>query len=99
MADRTHEAEDELTGRTAPTSAGPGKRDKAPSAPHVYQEGSVESIGERPTDTDREDRTGQGQGPGSGTTSTEAGGNRDEFISSEVSDRTARPMRNSKTQS
>ena len=86
MADRTHEAEDEGTGRRAP-------------APHVYQEGSVESIGERPTDTDRDDRTGQGQGQGPASTPGEAGGRRDEFISSEVSDRTARPMRNSKTQS
>jgi hypothetical protein len=84
MADRTHEAKDEGTGRRAPAS-------------HVYQEGSVESIGERPTDTDRDDRTGQGPGPVS--TSGDAGGRRDEFISSEVSDRTARPMRNSKTQS
>jgi hypothetical protein len=83
MADRTREAEDEGTGRPAPPAS------------HVYQEGSVESIGERPTDTDRDDRTGQGpvNAPG------DAGRRRDEFISSEVSDRTARPMRNSKTQS
>jgi hypothetical protein len=87
MADRTHEAKDERAGRAAP----------ATRASHVYQEGSVESIGERPTDTDRDDRTGQGPGPVS--TSGDAGGRRDEFISSEVSDRTARPMRNSKTQS
>ena len=87
MADRTPEAKDERAGRTAP----------APPGSHVYQESSVESIGERPTDTDRDDRTGQGQGPVS--TPADAGGRRDEFISSEVSDRTARPMRNSKTQS
>lgn len=87
MADRTHQAEDELTNRTVP----------APPASHVNQEGSVVSIGERPTDTDRDDRTGQGQGPVS--TPGDAGGRRDEFISSEVSDRTARPMHNSKTQS
>ena len=85
MADRTHDAEDEGTGGTAP----------APPAAHVYQEGSVESIGERPTDTDRDDRTGQGPA----STPGDAGGRRDEFISSEVSDRTARPMHNSKTQS
>jgi hypothetical protein len=88
MADRTREAKDE-TGRTTP----------APPASHVYQEGSVESIGARPTDTDRDDRTGQGQGQGPVSTPGDAGGRRDEFISSEVSDRTARPMRNSKTQS
>jgi hypothetical protein len=87
MADRTHEVKHERAGRRAP----------APPASHVYQEASVESIGERPTDTDRDDRTGQGQGPVS--TPGDAGGRRDEFISSEVSDRTARPMRNSKTQS
>ena len=62
MADRTHEAEDDLTGRTAPTRDGSGKRE-TPAAPHVYQEGSVDSIGERPTDTDRDDRTGRGPGP------------------------------------
>ena len=95
MADRTHEAEDELMGRKAPTGEGQG-RATTPSAPHVYQEGSVQSIGERPTDTDRDDRTGQGPGPVT-KRGEEAG--RDEFISSEVSDRTARPMHNSKTQS
>jgi hypothetical protein len=87
MADRTHEVKDERAGRTAP----------APPASHVVQEASVESIGERPADRDRDDRTGQGQGPAS--TPADVGGRRDEFISSEVSDRTARPMRNSKTQS
>jgi len=87
MADRTHEVKDERAGRTAP----------APPASHVVQEASVESIGERPADRDRDDRTGQGQGPVS--MPGDAGGRRDEFISSEVSDRTARPMRNSKTQS
>jgi hypothetical protein len=89
MADRTHEVKDERAGRTAP----------APPASHVVQEASVESIGERPTDTDRDDRTGQAQGQGQASMPGDAGGRRDEFISSEVSDRTARPMRNSKTQS
>jgi hypothetical protein len=96
MADRTHEAEDDLTGRTAPRRAGSGKGE-TPAAPHVYQEGSVQSIGERPGDTDRGDRTGQGQ-PGA-TTSDREIGPRDEFISSEVSDRTSLPMRDSKTRS
>jgi hypothetical protein len=95
MADRTHEAEDEMTGRKAPArSTG---AEQTPAASHVYQEGSVDSIGERPTDADRSDRSGQGE------TSAGARGQegvpRDEFISSEVSDRTSRPMRNSKTQS
>ena len=96
MADRTHEAEDDLTGRTAHTRAGSGKGE-TPAVPHVYQEGSVESIGERPTGTDRDDRTGQSQT--SATTRGNESGTRDEFISSEVADRTSRPMRNSKTQS
>ena len=73
-------------------------RTTTPPNPHVYQEGSVDSIGERPTDTDRSDRSGQ-----AGTTGAPAraedSGTRDEFISSEVSDRTSRPMRDSKTQS
>jgi hypothetical protein len=96
MADRTHEAEDDLTGRTAPTRAGSGKGE-TPAAPHVYQEGSVESIGERPTDTDRGDRTGQS--PTSPTTPGRESGPRDEFISSEVAGRTSRPMQDSKTRS
>ena len=73
-------------------------RTETPSAPHVYQEGSVDSIGERPTETDRSDRTGQAEATGPAPR-TEGSGGRDEFISSEVSERTSRPMRNSKTQS
>lgn len=73
-------------------------RTQTPPAPHVYQEGSVDSIGERPTDTDRGDRTGQAEATGAAPR-TESSGSRDEFISSEVSERTSRPMRNSKTQS
>ena len=72
-------------------------RTPTPPNPHVYQEGSVDSIGERPTETDRSDRTGQAEA--TGVPGTEGTGARDEFISSEVSDRTSRPMRNSKTQS
>ena len=96
MADRTHEAEDDLTGHTAPTRAGSAKVE-TPGVPHVYQEGSVHSIGERPTDTDRDDRTGQSQTRA--TTRGNESGTRDEFISSEVSGRTSRPMRDSKTRS
>jgi hypothetical protein len=95
MADRTHEAEDEMTGGKATARATGGHQ--TPAVPHVYQEGSVDSIGERPTDADRGDRSGQGE-----TSEAPRGQEdvrRDEFISSEVSDRTSRPMRNSKTQS
>ena len=96
MADRTHEAEDDLTGHTAPTRSGSGKVE-TPGNPHVYQEGSVDSIGERPTDADRDDRTGQSQT--SATTRGNESPARDEFISSEVAGRTSRPMRDSKTRS
>lgn len=96
MADRTHEVEDERTGGKTSTGAGSGAS-PTPAAPHVYQEGSVESIRERPTGSDRSDRTGQ-----TGTsraTRAEESGRRDEFISSEVSERTSRPMHDSKTRS
>jgi hypothetical protein len=73
-------------------------RTQTPAAPHVYQEGSVDSIRERPTETDRSDRTGQAETTGA-PPRAEGDGRRDEFISSEVSDRTSRPMRDSKTQS
>ena len=73
-------------------------RTQTPPTPHVYQEGSVDSIRERPTDTDRSDRTGQAETTGAPPRAEESGG-RDEFISSEVSERTSRPMRDSRTQS
>jgi hypothetical protein len=73
-------------------------RTPTPPNPHVYQEGSVDSIGERPTDTDRSDRTGQAETAGAPPRAEDEGG-RDEFISSEVSDRTSRPMQDSKTRS
>jgi hypothetical protein len=73
-------------------------RTQTPPAPHVYQEGSVDSIGERPTDTDRSDRSGQAETTGAPPRAEGTGG-RDEFISSEVSDRSSRPMQDSKTRS
>ena len=73
-------------------------RTPTPPNPHVYQEGSVDSIGERPTETDRSDRSGQA-GPTGAPPRAEDSGTRDEFISSEVSGRTSRPMRDSKTRS
>ena len=71
---------------------------RTPPNPHVYQEGSVDSIGERPTDTDRTDRSGQADTTGAPPRAQDAG-TRDEFISSEIADRTSRPMRDSKTRS
>ena len=84
MADhRTDEAEDEIEG-------------KAPTEP-AYQEGRVDSVGVRPGDTDRDDRTGEGQGRG--LSHREEGRSPDAFVSTEVNDRTARPGRDSKTRS
>jgi hypothetical protein len=71
--------------------------DRTPSVPHVVQEGKVESIGERPSDPDRDDRTGEA--PSSATSRGSADGTRDEFISSEIADRTSRPMHDPKTRS
>jgi hypothetical protein len=73
-------------------------RTPTPANPHVYQEGSVDSIGERPTDTDRSDRSGQAGTTGAPPRAEESG-TRDEFISSEVAGRTSLPMRDSKTRS
>jgi hypothetical protein len=95
MADRTHEVEDELTGTKAPARQGDAGETKP--ATGAYQEGSVESIGERPGGKDRDDRAGEGQGRGVGR--REEGRSPDEFVSSEVNDRTARPMHDSKTRS
>jgi hypothetical protein len=96
MADRTHEVEDELTGAKASAQQGDAGETK-PAAPGAYQEGSVESIGQRPEGEDLDDRTGEGQGRGIGR--REEGRPPDEFVSSEVNDRTARPGRDSKTRS
>jgi hypothetical protein len=74
------------------------ERTQTPPAPHVYQEGSVDSIRARPTEADRSDRTGQAETTGAPPRAEDEGG-RDEFISSEVSDRTSRPMQDSKTRS
>jgi hypothetical protein len=95
MADRTHEAEDELT-RSQTPAGGQGRGGVDPTlVTGAYQEGRVDSIGGGPSGTDRDDRTGEGQGRGEGR--REEGRSPDEFISSEVSERTARPMHPSKT--
>jgi hypothetical protein len=97
MADRTHDEEDALTGaRTSRTK--PSSPDRAqPTGAGVYQEGRVDSIGGGPTGTDRDDRTGEGRGRG--VARREEGRSADEFMSSEVNDRTTAPMKDSKTRS
>lgn len=95
MADhRTHEVEDELTGAKADTRRG----DKGqPPAQPAYQEGRVDSVGVRPSEADRDDRTGEGQGQG--LSHREEGRSPDAFVSTEVNDRTSRPGRDSRTRS
>jgi len=95
MADRTHEEEDELTGVKAATRSG-DTRGVPPPAPS-YQEGRVESVGERPNDIDRDDRTGEGDR--AGVTRREEGRSPDAFVSSEVAERISRPMHDPKTRS
>jgi hypothetical protein len=95
MADRTHEAEEELTRSQVPARGQGRGGAKMPAG--AYQEGSVESVGGGPSGKDREDRTGEGQGRGVGR--RDEGRGPDEFISSEVNARTARPMHPSKTRS
>jgi hypothetical protein len=95
MADRTHEDEDTLThDMSKPRRQGDPKSVNAPVT-GSYQEGRVDSIGGGPSGSDRDDRTGEGQGRGLGR--REEGRAPDEFISSEVNEKTARPMHPSKT--
>jgi hypothetical protein len=82
MADRTHDDEDKLT-RDVKTPAG------------SYQEGRVDSVGGGPSGSDRDDRTAEGQGRG--ISRREEGRAPDEFISSEVNEKTSRPMHPDKT--
>jgi hypothetical protein len=94
MADhRTHEVEEELTGTAASSHSG----DKAAPPAPAYQEGSVESVGGRPSGQDRDDRTGEGSGRG--VSRREEGRPPDAFVSTEVNDRTATPGRDGKTRS
>jgi hypothetical protein len=83
MADRTHDSEDELT------------RDQKKAPTGSYQEGRVDSVGGGPSGSDRDDRTGEGQGRG--ISRREEGRAPDEFISSEVNEKTSRPMHPDKT--
>jgi len=94
MADRTHDVEDDLTG-AEPKARRDGSR--AETTPGAYQEGHVESIGERPTGSDTDDRSGDAPPRAEG--GPDAAGRPDEFISSEVAARTGRPLHDPKTTS
>ena len=65
---------------------------------HAYQEGSVESVGARPTGTDREDRSGDGTRRPSGKRAPAEKG-RDAFVSSELSGKTSVPGKDPRTRS
>ena len=67
-----------------------------PVAPS-YQEGSIESVGGRPAGKDESDRSGDGTLPAEGVARAENG--RDAFVSSEVSDKSTVPGKDSRTRS
>jgi hypothetical protein len=62
-----------------------------------YQEGSVESVGGRPSGKDESDRSGDGTAPVDNPSPAEGG--RDAFVSSEVSDKSSRPGKDPRTRS
>lgn len=62
-----------------------------------YQEGSVESVGGRPSGKDESDRSGDGTVPADGLSRPERG--RDAFVSSEVSDKSSVPGKDPRTRS
>lgn len=82
------ERETRTTVSRAPKHAPSDTRDKAtPRIPPAYQEGRVDSVGERPSGTDDEDRTGEA-GTRPGVPRTPAGdAKRDAFTSGEVTEK------------
>ena len=64
---------------------------------HSYQEGSVESVGGRPSGTDQSDRSGEGTRPAPGVRPDERG--RDAFVSSEIGSKTTVPGKDPRTRS
>ena len=97
MGNRTHETEDALTGaKTSARNTSPEPvRPRGPLG--AYPDSRIDSIGGGPSGTDRDDRTGEGQARG--VMGSAKGSGPDEFLSSEVNDRTALPMKDSKTRS
>ena len=73
-----------------------GDTQPIPVAPS-YQEGSVESVGGGPAGTDESDRSGGGTLPAGSAAPPEGG--RDAFVSSEVSDKSSVPGKDSRTRS
>ena len=70
-------------------------RKKVPA--HSSQEGSVETVGSRPSGTDDSDRSGEGTRPAPGVRPAERG--RDSFVSSEVGGKTSTPGKDPRTRS
>jgi len=84
--------------KAARKKAGKPAATRAKTPAHAYQEGSVQSVGARPTGTDREDRSGDGtQRPSGKRAPAEKG--RDSFVSSEVGTRTSVPGKDPRTRS
>jgi hypothetical protein len=84
------------------TGGGGGKADPGGDTQPVpvvpsYQEGSVESVGGRPSGKDESDRSGDGTLPAEGP--SRPGRGRDAFVSSEVSDKSSVPGKDPRTRS
>ena len=84
-------------GKKTTAAARPAAR-RAKTPAHAYQEGSVQSVGARPTGTDREDRSGDGTRRPSGKRAPAEKG-RDSFVSSEVGTQTSIPGKDPRTRS
>jgi hypothetical protein len=79
------------------TGRGRKKTAKSATPAHTTQEGSVESVGGRPSGTDDSDRSGDGARPAPGVRPTERG--RDSFVSSEIGGKTTVPGKDPRTRS
>jgi len=69
---------------------------------HTVQEGSVETIGGRPSGRDTESRSGEGEKPGKGAPRARRDDDDrspDVFVSTEVNDKTSTPGRPARTRS
>ena len=83
-------------GKARPAGRTAARRGNTPA--HAYQEGSVESVSERPTGgADKSDRSGDGTRPAGRKGQSEKG--RDAFVSSEVGGKTSVPGKDPRTRS
>ena len=74
------------------------QQDEATRIPPAYHEGSVESVGGRPSGRDEDDRSGDGTlTPDVKSRTPEPG--RDAFVSTEVSDKSTQPGKDPRTRS